>query len=397
MIVHDKASGSQKERWRISVSYKDAMGVSRRKWAVAHSLKEAKQKEAELTLELRDPSSSSKASKMTLDQLFSSYMAMKGKVIKNSTISNFNHTYDNWIKPSLGACDVAKLSVSDFERWKTDVDFSKLSFSSKKVVFSVFRNFLATSKKRYGIDLLTMLNAVGDFTKSRNDFDEEKPLRFWTEEQFKKFLSIYDGSFPKRSAWNLDCFQRDEGASKCIFALCFYAGLRVGEANALYISDFHDDGKKPYIDVSKSVTFAQLKKGEKMQVFIAPPKNKTSIRKVPIPEVLADILRKHIADFSSKVEPKRKKDPIFLAGGVEPIPVTKLRLIFEAGIKKAQLPPIMIHGLRHSYVSVLINNHVPLETISRLVGHSTPTMTWKVYSHLYPETLSDAVDVFDKK
>ena len=50
---------------------------------------------------------------------------------------------------------------------------------------------------------------------------------------------------------------------------------------------------------------------------------------------------------------------------------------------------IITFYINHS--SLLINAGTPVNTISKLVGNSSPEITWKVYSHLYPQTINSAV------
>jgi integrase len=50
------------------------------------------------------------------------------------------------------------------------------------------------------------------------------------------------------------------------------------------------------------------------------------------------------------------------------------------------LPPITLHGLRHSFASIAHANNMPLMGISRALGHSSPVTTTKIYTHLFDET-----------
>ncbi|MBR2179145.1 MAG: tyrosine-type recombinase/integrase [Selenomonadaceae bacterium] len=52
----------------------------------------------------------------------------------------------------------------------------------------------------------------------------------------------------------------------------------------------------------------------------------------------------------------------------------------------AGLKPIRIHDLRHSHASLLIYNGFPITLISKRLGHKSPDITLKVYSHMYKES-----------
>lgn len=57
--------------------------------------------------------------------------------------------------------------------------------------------------------------------------------------------------------------------------------------------------------------------------------------------------------------------------------------------KRAGLPDVRVHDLRHSYASFLINNGRSLYEVQRLLGHSQIKTTQR-YAHLSPETLLEA-------
>lgn len=63
--------------------------------------------------------------------------------------------------------------------------------------------------------------------------------------------------------------------------------------------------------------------------------------------------------------------------------------------KKTGLPHIRVHDLRHSHASMLIQMNYSLLAISKRLGHSSPEVTGKIYSHLYPGTDRDLADDLD--
>lgn len=66
---------------------------------------------------------------------------------------------------------------------------------------------------------------------------------------------------------------------------------------------------------------------------------------------------------------------------------------FAAFVAAHGLPPISLHGLRHSFASVANSCCVPMYTISRALGHSSAAITSEVYTHLFDETVQDVVNV----
>lgn len=53
------------------------------------------------------------------------------------------------------------------------------------------------------------------------------------------------------------------------------------------------------------------------------------------------------------------------------------------------LPPISLHGLRHSFASVANSQNVPMFSISKALGHSSTSVTSAVYMHLFDDAVGD--------
>ncbi|MGA7609049.1 MAG: tyrosine-type recombinase/integrase, partial [Xanthobacteraceae bacterium] len=62
----------------------------------------------------------------------------------------------------------------------------------------------------------------------------------------------------------------------------------------------------------------------------------------------------------------------------------------EAGLKG-----VTLHSLRHTHVSSLIAAGVDILTISRRLGHASPTITLGVYGHLVSNTDDRAAQVME--
>ena len=53
--------------------------------------------------------------------------------------------------------------------------------------------------------------------------------------------------------------------------------------------------------------------------------------------------------------------------------------------KRAGLPHISVHGLRHMYATILLEQGVPLVKISALLGHSSINTTFQYYCEVMDE------------
>jgi integrase len=64
-------------------------------------------------------------------------------------------------------------------------------------------------------------------------------------------------------------------------------------------------------------------------------------------------------------------------------------------VAKQHRIPVSFHGLRHTHASQLIDAKVPITTIAKRLGHASPMVTLKTYSHLFHEDDSAAAAAID--
>ena len=69
-----------------------------------------------------------------------------------------------------------------------------------------------------------------------------------------------------------------------------------------------------------------------------------------------------------------------------------LSLAFTRFIKKSGLPAITLHGLRHTFATVASAQGAPLFEIGKALGHSTPSTTGRIYTHLVDTTHTATLD-----
>jgi len=60
-------------------------------------------------------------------------------------------------------------------------------------------------------------------------------------------------------------------------------------------------------------------------------------------------------------------------------------------LAKAGLPVIRFHDLRHTAASLMLLAGVPVAEVSRMLGHSSPHITYKIYAHSIPSAQHQAV------
>lgn len=76
-------------------------------------------------------------------------------------------------------------------------------------------------------------------------------------------------------------------------------------------------------------------------------------------------------------------------GHLDPMDVTRE---FRALVRRAPVPTIRLHDLRHTHATLLLDAGVPIKTVSERLGHSTIVMTMDVYAHVLPAMDRDAAE-----
>jgi integrase len=66
---------------------------------------------------------------------------------------------------------------------------------------------------------------------------------------------------------------------------------------------------------------------------------------------------------------------------------------FKADAKRAGLPVIRLHDLRHSYATVALEVGIPATVVAETLGHSSATTTVNLYSRVNPPLQAVAADL----
>jgi integrase len=171
-----------------------------------------------------------------------------------------------------------------------------------------------------------------------------------------------------------------------LFTFLVGTGCRWGEAEALTVGDVnldrvatHQDGtieSTPVVTISKAAKWNASKATRQ----VGPTKTRRSNRTVYLPPEVVELLEPLVRGRSAK-------DRLFLAPKGGPLRHRTVYDDWKKAVAKSGLTPHpRIHDLRHTHVSWLIAQGVPLVVIQRRLGHEDITTTMNVYGHLAVET-----------
>ena len=94
--------------------------------------------------------------------------------------------------------------------------------------------------------------------------------------------------------------------------------------------------------------------------------------------------------FSELLKGLPEDEPIFVEGKIYNSTVND---VLERHCKKANVPVISIHGLRHTHASLLLFAGVSIASVARRLGHASMTTTQKTYLHIIQELENTDVDL----
>ncbi len=69
---------------------------------------------------------------------------------------------------------------------------------------------------------------------------------------------------------------------------------------------------------------------------------------------------------------------------------------FKPLLKRAGLPPIRFHDLRHTCATLLLGRDVNAKVVSEMLGHSSISITLDIYSHLLPDMQEKAAKALEE-
>jgi integrase len=87
---------------------------------------------------------------------------------------------------------------------------------------------------------------------------------------------------------------------------------------------------------------------------------------------------------------------MFTDGRGEPINPHAMSQAFERIERRACVPILRLHDLRHTHGTLLIAAGVPVKVVSERLGHAAPSYTIDTYQHVLPGMQADAARIFEQ-
>ena len=321
----------------------------------------------------------------TTDMLFtdvlSDWWELHKKSIKPSTIKTMAYAVDEVKDTFAPDVKIKNITAKYTQQYFTESEENHIKLKKKKSVLSMVFKYaldmeLVDSNPVQRVRLPKKVVAYENMEKIEDKFLEQSELK----RLLKAMKSYNRGYHVARMA-----------------EFMALNGCRVGEAGALKFENYDRENRT----ITINGTLDPTRKGS--EGVKTTPKTLSSIRVVDLTKKEIEIIEEFIElhKLRKNTNPNYK-DMGFIFVSANGIPIHKSsigKLMKNANstLKKPINKPLHPHILRHTLISTLAENNIPLKAITQRVGHKdNGKTTMEIYTHVTKNIKSKVVDVLDK-
>ena len=371
-----RRGGKEYEYWeaRYTVGFDPGTGKQVQRSVSGKTQKEVAQKLKAATAALDDGTYIA-PNKMTVAQWLDTWQADYLKSVKPSTVSSYQATIKNHIKPNIGAIRLDALTTHDIQefynkRFEGDENRPPLSAKTIKNIHGVLHKALQQAM----LNNYIRTNPSNPCILPRVMKKKIKPLN---EHQIADFLKAIKGNKYEK-----------------MFLVALFTGIREGEVCGLQWEcvDFSDGT----ILIDKQLQSLRIGvRGDKEKYALVPTKNGKERTLTAAPYVMdllwqakkeQDINRKHNSDLF------QENGLVFTDEFGTRITSQALYRAFKLVVCELGMPTMRFHDLRHSYAVVSLKSGDDVKTVQENLGHATAAFTLDVYGHVTEKMKKGSAD-----
>lgn len=348
-------------RWQARVSWVDGSGRRHRKAAYGRTQREAQQKLRRLVL-ARDQGQGLAAGgdRLTLGAYLHQWLQdVAARRVRPSTLARYELDVRR-ITAALGRVRLSRLSPADVQRFLNALSDQELAPATVRHCRATLRSAL---NQAVAWNLIAQNPAAGKRVTTPPVPRPKVPAM--TPDLAGAVLAAVQGT-----------------AVEGPVTLALRSGLRLSEVLGLTWAAI--DWERGTLTVRSQL---QHLGGEWR---LTPPKSERSQRTLPLTPTIAAVLR---AERQRQEQARRAAGPrwrpvpgfedlVFTTEWGRPRDLGTVTKSFQAALRRAGLPKLRFHDLRHAAASLLVAGGVPLKVVSELLGHASITLTADTYSHL---------------
>lgn len=306
----------------------------------------------------------------TMAQYLADWLEVHKERVRPRTYERYEAIVRLHLVPKLGRVPLQKLTGQHLERLYVGLRKSGLSTTSVDAV----HNMLHTALDRAVKLGLVARNVSELVSPPRKEHKEIRPL---TPDEVRRFLEAAQGH-PRET----------------LFILALATGMRRGELLGL---KWHDvDFDAGVLHVRRSLTRMPTGQGYKE----TEPKTKSGRRSITLVPFAVEALQRQRTNQQEEKARAGKQwqdhDYVFChPDGTHLNPGHDVYEQFKRMLKKAGLPPVRFHDLRHSTATLFLSKGVHPKIVQEILGHSAIDITMDIYSHVLPNIQRDAMGKLD--
>ncbi len=308
-----------------------------------------------------------KAERYTVGQWMDVWFENCAKIkVRPSSHQTYRGYIDNHIKPNIGNVPLSKLS---------SLHLQKLY---KKLLTGGRVERIEAKKQPKGLSTKTVRN-INQVISSAMDFAKDQKLISHNPTDGCALPKLEHQEMKTLPMEQLTSFLR-EARESGVFEMYYIelaTGLRRGELLGLKWEDL--DLQQGNLRVQRQICRIN---GE---IIEAPLKTKNSYRTLPLSADSIEILKeqKKKCGSSSFVFPSPTGGPIS--------PDSILHRLHRV-LKRAGLPKVRFHDLRHTFATLALQNGVDIKTVSGMLGHYSAGFTLDTYTHVTTSAKKEAAN-----
>lgn len=276
---------------------------------------------------------------------------------KESTYSRYYYLVSKYISPKLGQYKVNQLSNAVMEKYIDGLLESGrlngtggLSGKSVSDILTIIKSTLLYAKSNG-------CNIICDFS-FLSVKHAEKEIRVLTKEEQKRLSTVLLS--------HTDNY-------KLGVLISLYTGMRLGEICALKWKNVNLEARSiKVIETMQRIKNTGLNEKEKTKVIVSEPKSKCSIREIPIPICLLEIIKPFYT---------APNDFVLSGSPIQYVEPRKLQYHFQKYVKEGGLENVNYHALRHTFATRCVELGFEIKSLSEILGHANVNITLNRYVH----------------
>ena len=352
--------------WSVVIDLgRDGTGRRVRKWHSGYRTKmEAERARTELLSQV-DRGSYVPPTKLTLGTfLTQEWLPAKRATVKETTLASYEVHVVKHVVPRLGGVPLLGLAAAHLNAFYADLLLDGRRDGCGGLSPTTVRRIHATLHK-------ALVDGVRWGRLPRNPADQADPPRAATTE-----MSVWS---PVQLRTFIDSVRADRLFAAWLLAAT--TGMRRGELLGLRWRDVDLD--------AQTASVRQIRTVARYEVLTLTPKTDKGSRTIALdPQTVAVLRSYRVAQMEERLQVgpayRDSGDLVFTREDGSPIHPERFSASFRQHCARSGLPVIRLHDVRHSYVTALLSEGVPLKVVSQRVGHASPMVTMTIYQHVLP-------------